>query len=193
MAEILVDLKVGVPVKSPILDVRVIALYKGKEPGPFDYLQGMRSGILRALGNPEETEVARRYHRREQEFFELLSQKVPGPVTAVLSPPSDFAWQAEPYREAIKRKFPNAIDLTPAMTRPGQFRAGKGATVDQVVSGLSYQPQGTENGIEQLVIVDDTFTTGTTAAAIVLLLREHGLPEECDVILACPLWLDTVT
>jgi predicted amidophosphoribosyltransferase len=50
-----------------------------------------------------------------------------------------------------------------------------------------------EKDFHRVVIVDDTFTTGTTAAAIVTLLQKHGLPKTCEVIFACPLWLDTET
>jgi uncharacterized protein len=39
--------------------------------------------------------------------------------------------------------------------------------------------------IRRLVIVDDTLTTGTTVAAIMNLLREHGLTNDCEVIVAC--------
>lgn len=62
-----------------------------------------------------------------------------------------------------------------------------------MLGGLSYKPNGKAKDYRRIVIVDDTFTTGTTAAAIVALLRQHGLPEDCEVIVACPLWLDTHT
>jgi glutamine phosphoribosylpyrophosphate amidotransferase len=101
-------------------------------------------------------------------------------------------WQAEPYRQAITGKISTATDLTSRITRTGTTFAGQGATLQAVVAGLNYAPFGQECAIARLVVVDDTFTTGTTVAAIVEVLRKHGLPAECDVIVACPLWLDTV-
>ncbi len=187
------DEVVSVPLCNPILKVRVVALFKGKEAGPFKYLQGTRSGILKLVNSePEKTEVARAYHRSSQEFFAKLANAVPGPVDAILSPPSDMAWQSEPYRRAIATRFPAAVDLSGAISRGGTARAGKGASLEEILGGLSYRPCGREKDFRRIVIVDDTFTTGTTAAALVSLLHEHGVSKTCEVILACPLWLDMV-
>jgi hypothetical protein len=41
------------------MEVRLIALFKGKDPGSFTYLQGMRSGRLKLMNpDPEQTEAA---------------------------------------------------------------------------------------------------------------------------------------
>lgn len=148
------------------LSVRVIAIHKGKNAGPFGYLQGMRSGTLKIVkADPEETEVAKAYHRNEKRYYEVLATAVPMEAEAVISPPSRMAWQAEPYRRAILGKNPSATDLTSRLTRTGNTFAGVGATVHAVAAGLNYAPTGQESKIRRLVIVDDTFTTGTTAAA----------------------------
>jgi hypothetical protein len=187
-----VDETVAVPLPDPRLKVRVIALLKAKTSGAFRYLQGMRQGTLKAISaDPEDTEVARAYHRNEQKYFAMLAEAVPGPIDAVLSPPSRMAWQAEPYRKAIAAAHAEAADLTAAVSRTGNARAGEGASFEDVLDGLSYKPTGQEKNFRRIVIVDDTFTTGTTAAAVVVLLRQHGLLDECEVIFACPLWLDT--
>ena len=97
-----VDETVAVPLPNPRLKVRVIALVKAKTSGPFAYLQGMRQGTLKAISaDPEDTEVARAYHRNEQKYFTMLAQALSSPIDAVLSPPSRMAGQAEPYRKAI--------------------------------------------------------------------------------------------
>lgn len=188
-----VDEIIAVPLPSPKLEVRLIALIKAKTSGPFAYLQGMRQGTLKAVSaDPEDTEVARAYHRNKQKYCKMLAEAVPGPFDAVLSPPSRMAWQAEPYRKAIVAANEGAVDLTTALSRTGEARAGEGASFEQVLGGLSYKPTGQEKNFRRVGIIDDTFTTGTTAAAIVALLKQHGLPDECEVIVACPLWLDTV-
>jgi len=187
-----VDETVAVPLPNPRLKVRVITLLKAQKPGPFQYLQGMRQRTLHAISaDPEDTEIARAYHRNEQKYFAMLVEAVPGPIDAVLSPPSRMAWQAEPYRKAIAAAHPKAADLTAAVGRNGNARAGEGASFEDVLGALSYRPTGQEKDFRRIVIVDDTFITGTTAAAVVLLLRQHGLPDECEVTFACPLWLDT--
>jgi hypothetical protein len=185
------DEKVAVPLNAPKLSVRVVALHKDKDPGPFRYLQGIRQGTLRILNpDPEQTAVALSYHTHKHRFFPALAAKVGGSVDAVLSPPSSLPEQAEPYRKAIAAAHPSAIDLTNRFARIDSARAGEGAKICDVFNGLSYDPLGQEKNIRRLVICDDTFNTGTTATAIVKLMRKHGLADECEVIVACPLWLE---
>lgn len=187
-----IDEIVEVPLRCPVLKLRVIALRKAVNAGPFSYLQGMRQGTLKAVkSDPEETEIARSYHRNEKFYFDLLAKAVPHPIDAVISPPSRMPGQAEPYRRAIVAASPKAADLTAAISRRGTSYAGEGASLNNVLSGLRYQPTGQERDFRRIIIVDDTFTTGTTAAAVVLLLRQNGLLKECEAVFACPMWLDT--
>jgi hypothetical protein len=170
----------------------VIALHKGTHPGPFAYLQGIRSGALKALNpDPEKTEVADAYHRKEHQYSKKLAEAVPGPVDAIVSPPSSLAWQAKPYRDAIAAAHPNALDLTSGFSRTGDARAGRKACLSEVFESFAYSASGRETEFRRIVVVDDTFSTGTTTAAIITHMRHCGLPESCEVIVACPLWLDT--
>lgn len=76
---------VMIPLNSPKLRVRVVALHKGQTPGPFEYLQGIRQGTLREFNpDPEQTAVAQIYHAREFQFFPALATKIGGAVDAVL-------------------------------------------------------------------------------------------------------------
>jgi glutamine phosphoribosylpyrophosphate amidotransferase len=152
----------------------------------------MRSGVLmRVNPDPEQSETANAYRRNESRYQNMLAEKVPSDFDAVVSPPSRMAWQAEPYRKAIRLKKPSAIDLTHRLKRVGHAFAGENATVAQISEQMEYVPTGHECDIRRLIIVDDTFTRGTTAAATVRVLRAYGLPEDCEIIVACPLWLDT--
>jgi hypothetical protein len=186
--------KIRIPQSKPQFDVCVIGLYRSKkDSGPFAYLQNFRHEWLKILGKDrEETEKARTYKRKvDPEYVPMLVNAIEGPVDAVLSPPSDHPWQAEPYRMNLADKFPDAADLTERFSRNGSARAAKGATLDELTAGLVYEPNGHESEFRALVIVDDTFRTGTTAAAIIAKLEEHGPAEECRVIIAAPLWTDT--
>jgi len=72
---------------------------------------------------------------------------------------------------------------------------GKGAHIqEESWSGICADARQCHRGSGRrspFAIVDDTFRTGTTAAAIIAKLEEHGLAEECRVIIAAPLWTDT--
>ena len=118
-----------------------------------------------------------------------LTSAITGQVNALLSPPSDHIWQARPYREALAVKFPDALDLSANFSRHGPERAGQSATFQQIVAGLDYNPTGREASFRRIVIVDDTLRGGTTAAALLTHLHAHGLSQECEVVVACPLWL----
>jgi hypothetical protein len=183
---------VQIPRSTGKFEVRVIALYRGNDPGPFAYLQGLRTGTLkRVKADPEDTEAAKNYRRNLDDYCTRLAAAIPEPVDAILSPPSDLPWQAEPYRKAITSKHPRAIDLTEALQRSGPARAGRGASLQEVIKSLTYAASGCEGAFRRLLIVDDTFSVGTTVAAVIELLQAHGLPETCEIIVACPLWLVT--
>ncbi len=186
--------KIRIPQSKPQFDVCVIGLYRSKkDSGPFAYLQNFRHEWSKILGKDrEETEKARTYKRKvDPEYVPMLVNAIEGPVDAVLSPPSDHPWQAEPYRMNLADKFPDAADLTERFSRKGSARAAKGAILDELTAGLVYEPNGHEGEFRALVIVDDTFRTGTMAAGIIAKLEEHGPAEECRVIIAAPLWTDT--
>lgn len=129
--EPMVDEVVQVPLGAPTLGVRVIALRKSRDPGEFEYLQGMKSGLLRRVNeNLEKTEVAIHYHRNEAAYFAALADVVSCSFDAIVSPPSDRAQLIEPYRHAIMVAHRGAVDLTDALSRPGTARAGEGASDD---------------------------------------------------------------
>jgi hypothetical protein len=67
--------------------------------------------------------------------------------------------------------------------------SGEGIPLLTVLSNLNYRPVGDEADISHLLIVDDVFKGGKTAAAMILKLQVAGLPAECRVTVACPLWV----
>ena len=88
-------------------------------------MQNFRHEWSKILGKDrEETEKARTYKRKvDPEYVPMLVNAIEGPVDAVLSPPSDHPWQAEPYRMNLADKFPDAADLTERFSRKGSARA----------------------------------------------------------------------
>jgi hypothetical protein len=185
---------VRVPVCAPRFEVCVFALHKGKDAGPFAYLQAARQGTHKPLGiDLEKTAAAIEYKQNLPKYKAMLAAGIHEPLDALLSPPSDHPWQAEPFRKALANRFSGAVDLTDSFSRSGLVRAGRGATLEEVLNSLRYKPTSGEKNFERIAIVDDTFTQGVTVAATVMHLRRHGLPENCQVIVGCPLWLDTVS
>jgi predicted amidophosphoribosyltransferase len=54
---------------------------------------------------------------------------------------------------------------------------------------LIYAPGNDEENFSSILIVDDVFSRGRTATALVRKLREAGLPISSPITVACPLWM----
>jgi hypothetical protein len=146
------------------------------------YLQGVRSGTLATLsesGDPEDTFEAQNYHANLRGYTSRLASELSVPVTAVLSPPSRFPQHAEPYRRAVLANYPGAADITDRLSRSSDALSGENAVFSDIHAALSYQVAGDESGISSVVIVDDVFSSGRMAAAIILRLRTAGLQASC--------------
>ncbi len=133
--------------------------------------------------------MKQRYHAGLTLWAGQLSAHIEAPVSAVVSPPSDHPELTSPYRDALLRAFPDAVDLTDRLVRSGSARAGQGAKYEELLAALDYTPRGDEGGFAGIVIVDDAVTTGTTAAALVTCLRNGGVPQTASFRIAAPLWL----
>ena len=165
------------------------------------YLQGVRSGSLAKIsstGNPEDTATAKNYHAmlwkyKGQLVNEVLDPSVTAPVTAIVSPPTRFPQHSEPYRLAIRDKLPGVIDLTDRFCRSGNVHSGEDASFDEICAALDYRAANDEVTISSLLIVDDVFSRGRTAAAMVFKLRAAGLPIISPVTIAFPLWIPRET
>jgi hypothetical protein len=157
------------------------------------YLQGVRSGSLAKIsstGDPEDTAAAKNYYAMLWKYKGQLASEVPEPpVTAIVSPPSRFPQHAEPYRLAIRDRFRGVLDLTDRFCRSGNVHSGEDASFDDICAALTYRTENDEAIISSLLIVDDVFSRGRTAAAMVLKLRASGLAISSPVTVAFPLWL----
>lgn len=107
----------------------------------------------------------------------------------VLSPPSRFD-HARPYREAILRRMPGAVDLSADFTRKEGTYAGCGHSLPALRRALSFHLRIPLGSLESVLIVDDILWQGKTASAVIHHLRRAGLPDEARIALACPLWID---
>lgn len=74
------------------------------------------------------------------------------------------------------------------MTRSNGIKAISANSLASIIREFQYQPDGTENSIKSLLILDDIIGTGRTSLAMLYHLCKAGLSKNCQVTLAAPLW-----
>lgn len=164
---------------------RATLVYLAKSPnlGAFTPLQSLRSGAMKP-----NSLVAQQYFAMERFHAARLAAQLSKNWDAVAAPPSSRLW-AGPYLDAAK-KLHAAVDLTPRFTRSGSVRSSEPTTsLDEVVASLSYKPGGDESAFRSILFIDDVIASGKTVAAIVRLLRQHGVPFGAVLQVAAPLWI----
>jgi hypothetical protein len=105
-------------------------------------------------------------------------------------PPSSRPELLIPYRNALLTQHREAIDLSARLAQKNpHVSAGEGASLEDMLAAMTYDRRGDEARLTSLVIVDDVLASGNTSAAVIQLLRDAGLSQECQITLGCPLWL----
>lgn len=152
------------------------------------YFQGIRNGMLLNIGrgHPENTEIATSYRNMERRYADQLASELPEQAfDAILSPPSRYN-HAAAYRDSARMLA--ARDITSRFRKEGSTLSGAGGKLEKILSELSYDAHGDEGCLHSVLIVDDTFCTGRTVAAVITRLLEAGVPPDCSFTVAVPLW-----
>lgn len=179
---------VGVPIAKPEFSLQVYFLHKGRDAGPFTYFQARRrfGDNLEKVAPNAVSEYLAIEHLHAHRFEKIINRS----VDAIVSPPSRYPEQASAYRNVIASRKRCLADLTDRFFKKGSVLACHDASFQQVLGSFEYRPNGDEAKYNSLMIVDDTLRSGVTAAAIIAKLRQNGLREDCELLLACPLWLE---
>ena len=158
---------------------------------PLTFLaRGSRGGVpddqaSEAGGEAIEAEYQRNLPLYRRDFGEMLGDRA---YELVLSPPSRRR-DLEPYRQEVVARGIAKKDLSHLLRRTSAGPS-RHQSFDQLIDALDFDGSSSLNGSRSLLIVDDYFVTGRTAAAVLSLLRSHGFPATADVTIACPLWVD---
>ncbi len=183
---------IAIPVHDPTIAVKLVYLGDQGDGRGLLYLQSVRSGVLKIqsrTGNPEDAPLAQLYRGFLPMLPGQLSSQVSGPVAAIVCPPTDFPEHAQPYKAELQRTFDDAVDLTSRFQRSGAVRSRDGVPFEAVLKELIYDSKGDEATFRTLLIVDDVFGRGVTAASITQHLRRAGLSADAAITVAVPLWV----
>lgn len=94
---------------------------------------------------------------------------------------------AEPYLASIKRRFPNARDLSGSVHRVRDVSAGANPGAVSFAAHIALTNADNLSQCSSALIVDDVYSSGTTASAIAFRLEQLGLPQDAEVSIAVPL------
>jgi hypothetical protein len=154
--------------------------------GPLSYLHLVRCdpGVA-----PDLAELKAKYLARLNVWVEEARELLRGlRADLVIRPPSSRN-DAEPYLAAILRDHPAATDASRYLERERDVRAGRDASVEDVMGSWRLQEIPGLARYSDLLVVDDVFAKGTTVAALVTVLRAAGLPAPEPVNVFVPLWV----
>lgn len=84
---------------------------------------------------------------------------------------------------AVRAKWPKARDITRNFAK-GTVKAGDDSALQSLIASMSYMPDGKEEEVDSLLIVDESVSTGKTAAAMIEHLKAAGMLPETPVTLA---------
>jgi len=190
--------KYHIPGESPKLEVTVysLAVHGGYPPNALSYLQYVRS---LSPDSPKWKdypikEMKAEYPKQKEKAAKLFAdcihpvfpERVP---TAIIKIPSTRDLNC-PYYSAIKERYRDAIDLTFYVKRHYKVKSGEGATFKEVFDDTYLEPCDGLADIKNILLVDDVYASGNTAAAVLLRLREHGLPDTARMQVAAPLLVE---
>jgi hypothetical protein len=116
----------------------------------------------------------------------LASELRDTPMDLVLTPPSR-RHDAEPYLAELKRYFRDAVDLSRSVHRVRDVSAGANPGAVEFAASIALTFAGSLSNFRSVLIVDDVYSSGTTAAAIVFRLEQFGLHIDAQITIAAPL------
>jgi hypothetical protein len=169
------------PLKLPTGEEIEVISVVGHGGTVSSYYNGIRRGWIN-----EQSNIAQQYRLLVPELVKNLIAGVEESgieFDAVLIPPSSRP-DAVPFKNAITTRWPTARDITSTFDRSGVTKAADPHGSEIMVNELMHAPDGKENDIKSLLIVDESVAEGKTAAAIVHHLRAAGMPKETKVTLA---------
>lgn len=156
----------------------------------LDFLHLIRQGILFGMQNGvalEEDYWSKLDGFRHQ--FAVDCETAIGPIDLMIAPPSHRGYH-RPYVSAFKQVYPRVCWIVFGKTAAVSADIRNMDDLRKALKVIADNPSTTPvkaKDISRLLIADDVFATGTTAAVVVEFLQSKGMPVTTDIHIAAPL------
>ncbi|RCK43645.1 hypothetical protein TH25_21070 [Thalassospira profundimaris] len=162
--------------------IDLVFLRDWKNLGDLLYLQSIRSGRI-----DENSSIAVSYRAMLSVNAQRLADFVvhTGVEFDVVAMAPSSRDDAVPYHECIMNRL-CATDISERFSKSKSTQSGSsGSSQQDVVDAITYMAEGDEGVFRNLLIVDDSFASGKTIAAMLYHLRKAGL-NNCSITVAVP-------
>jgi hypothetical protein len=155
----------------------------------LDYLHIIKTGLYFRPGvypfNPDAYEE--NYWSSLDGFRHAFVGAIPGAYDLLADPPSTSGYH-RPYISAFKRRNPQVAWVYFWKNQPIKADINKMDDLRKVVVITDSLMKGAKPAqCHRVIIVDDVYATGVTAAVMVEKLWAAGLPAKAEITVACPL------
>jgi hypothetical protein len=155
---------------------------------PLAYLQRVRSEAAATEQNFSLEHAAREYERALPQTLAQFERLIAALSADLLVCPPSFRKDATPYMKVARSTYPTAHDASEFFHRlASHTKAGTAKKLADVLDGLAIDEAPNFAQRKHVLIVDDVYADGRTAAAVVYRLRERGLSADAQITVACPL------
>lgn len=159
-------------------------------PYPFTFLHTVRSGSANLSGSLAGSPDAWSYYSKLSGILQGVKEWSESNQfdIAILAPSSRH--DAEPFFAAVFNAQRNCEDYSPYFAKPSCFRAGEAKALWQAMNAITSSLAKLPHDTQRVLIVDDVYSRGLTAAAIVHRLRtQGGLSLDARITVFTPAWI----
>jgi adenine/guanine phosphoribosyltransferase-like PRPP-binding protein len=163
-------------------DLRYLTVYNGGRV-VFDYLHLVRSRGLQTRSNAAAMEED--YWFRLAKLRETFAAAIQGDFDLLIDVPSNSGYH-RPYLSAVLSKY---SQVRCVRFRKDSYLCANPENCDALVSTCHFIKDHDKDlaNHHRVLIVDDVYSTGTTARVVITKLLGAGLAPNSSVVVACPL------
>lgn len=158
--------------------------------GPLGYLHKVRSITGRYVDAIASSNYSCAYYDLLSTYVKSYRMWAQSRAFDLIVRPPSHRHDSEPYAAAVRAACNGASDLSGRFAKVASVRAGNLSSVTELIQHMRCTATRDEvDTCQRIVIIDDVFSKGLSAAAVLQLLYDVGLPANAAVTVCAPLWM----